>query len=78
MKNLMKNKVFKTLISAVLFGLLYSFIIEGNKNWGFTIKITVIYFILLCSFNYIAPKLKKFIDSDKALETPAERSQNNK
>ena len=65
MKNLMKNKVFKSLISAVLFGLVYSFIIEGNKNWGFTLKITVTYFILLCLFNYIAPKIKKSIDRDK-------------
>lgn len=62
MKNLMKNKVFKSLISAVLFGLLYSFIIEGNKNWSFTLKITVTYFLLSCLFNYIAPKLKKTID----------------
>ena len=41
MKNLMKNKVFKSLISAVLFGLLYSFIIEENMNWGVTLKITL-------------------------------------
>lgn len=62
MKNLMKNKVFKSLISAVLFGLVYSFIIEENMNWGVTLKITVAYFLLSCLFNYIAPKLKKSID----------------
>lgn len=57
----MKKNVFKSLISAVLFGLVYSFIIEDNMNWGVTLKITVLYFILSCLFNYIAPKLKKSI-----------------
>ena len=59
---MMKNKVFKSLISAVLFGLFYSFIIEGNMNWGVTLQIAVLYFLLSCLFHYIASKLVKSID----------------
>lgn len=58
----MKKKVFKSLISAVLFGLFYSFIIEKTMNWGVTLQITVIYFLLSCLFHYIASKLIKSID----------------
>ena len=61
----MKNKVFSSLISSVLFGLFYSFIIEENMNWGSALKIAAIYFIVSCLFHYIAPKLKKIIGRSK-------------
>ena len=60
-KNFIKNIMIKSLISAVLFGLFYSFILEKNMNWGVTLQITVIYFLLSCLFHYIASKFRKSI-----------------
>lgn len=68
MRKIMENKILKYLLSAVLFGVIYSmlsFADEGYVEIGIIIKSTVGYFLIMCLLYFIAPKLREITDHDK-------------
>jgi hypothetical protein len=68
MRKILKNKIPKCLLSAVLFGVIYSilsFAGSGYVEIGTIIKSTISYFLIMCLLYSIAPKLRKIIGHDK-------------
>lgn len=68
MRKILENKILKHLLSAVLFGVIYSilsFASDGYVEIGTTIKSTVTYFLIMCLLYFIAPKLRKITGHDK-------------
>lgn len=68
MRKLLKNQMFRNLISTLMFGVFYvllTFLIEGAVDWG-TIGISVItYFLMMCLLSFLSPKLRKILGYDK-------------
>ena len=68
MRKLLKNQMFRNLISTLTFGVFYvllTFLIEGAVDWG-TIGISVItYFLMMCLLSFLSPKLRKIFGYDK-------------
>ena len=68
MRKLLKNGIFKSLLSTVLFGATYSlldFILEGFVEFDKVLISMVSYFLVMCLFNFIGPKLRKITGHDK-------------
>lgn len=68
MRKLLKNQMFRNLISTLTFGAFYvllTFLFEGVVDWG-TIGISVVtYFLVMCLMSFMAPKLRKLLGYDK-------------
>lgn len=68
MYNLLKNQMFRNVVSTLMFGVFYvllTFLIEGAVDWG-TIGISVItYFLMMCLLSFLSPKLRKILGYDK-------------
>ncbi|MBP3569265.1 MAG: hypothetical protein J6K04_08895 [Lachnospiraceae bacterium] len=68
MHNLLKNQMFRNVVSTLMFGVFYvllTFLIEGAVDWG-TIGISVItYFLMMCLLSFLSPKLRKILGYDK-------------
>ncbi len=68
MHNLLKNQMFRNVVSTLMFGVFYvllTFLIEGAVDWG-TIGISVItYFLMMCLLSFLSPKLRKIFGYDK-------------
>ena len=68
MRELLKNKIFKYLLSSVLFGAIYSTLSFADKGY---VEIDTIlgamasYFLIMCLLYSIAPKLRKITGHDK-------------
>lgn len=68
MWNLLQNQMFRNLISALFFGVIYAlvtFITGGVVDFGTIAISTVTYFLVLCLICIIAPKLRKITGYDK-------------
>ncbi len=68
MRNILKNRIIKYLLSAILFGVIYSilsFAGDGYVEIGTIIKSSVSYFLIMCLLSFIAPKLRKITGHDK-------------
>lgn len=68
MYNLLKNQMFRNVVSTLMFGVFYvllTFLFEGAVDWG-TIGISVItYFLMMCLLSFLSPKLRKILGYDK-------------
>ena len=61
MTELLKNGIFKSFLSAILFAVIYSlisFIDEGSVEFKKVFISTVSYFIIMCLFYFIGSKFK--------------------
>lgn len=68
MRKLLKNQMFRNLISTLIFGALYvllTFLFEGVVNWGTIGILVVTYFLVMCLMSFLAPKLRKILGYDK-------------
>lgn len=68
MRNILENRILKYLLSANLFGVIYSilsFTGDGYVEIGTIIKSSVSYFLIMCLLYFIAPKLRKITGHDK-------------
>lgn len=71
MKKLFENQIIRNLLSAVIFGVVYSvlsFMDNGSVAVGTILKSTVLYFLIICLLYIIAPKLRKMTGHDKDKE----------
>lgn len=62
MKRIIENQIFRNLLSAVIFGVIYSilsFIDKGYVEIGMVLTTMSIYFIFMCFLYFIAQKLRK-------------------
>lgn len=68
MKEFLKNKMWKYLLSSVLFGAIYFLLSFANKR-DVEIKTILgtmaLYFLLMCLMYFVAPKLRKITGHDK-------------
>lgn len=68
MYNLLKNQMFRNVVSTLMFGVFYvllTFLFEGAVDRG-TIGISVItYFLMMCLLSFLSPKLRKILGYDK-------------
>jgi uncharacterized membrane protein (UPF0136 family) len=67
---ILRNNTLKSLLSAILFGVIYtvvSFVDKGSVEMGTILVATVSYFLIMCLLYFIAPKLRKLTghDTDK-------------
>lgn len=68
MKRIIENRIFRNLLSAVIFGLIYcvlSFIDKGNVKIGIVLSAMAVYFVFMCFLCVIATKLRKIVGHDK-------------
>jgi len=68
MRRLPKNSLCKHLLSAALFGVIYSILSLADKGYveiGTILKSTVTYFLIMCLLYRIAPKLRKITGHDQ-------------
>lgn len=68
MSKILKKQVFRNLLSAVLFGVIYlllSFIVEGYVKIGKILLAMILYFLINSLLYLIAPKLRKITGHDK-------------
>jgi hypothetical protein len=68
MRKLLKKRVFINFLSAIIFGAIYvlfSFVDKGYIEIGKILIAVVLYFLLMCLFFCILPKLKKTTGHDK-------------
>lgn len=68
MRKLLNNGIFKSLLSAVLFGVIYTlltFVVEGIVETEEVLISVVSYFLVMCLLYFIAPKLRKITGHDK-------------
>lgn len=68
MKRILKNRIFRNLLSAVIFGLIYSilsFIDKENVEIGIVLSAMAVYFVFMCFLCVIAPKFRKITGHDK-------------
>ncbi len=68
MKEFLKNKIVKYLLSSVLFGAIYSLLSFADKGYvetGTILRTTMLYFLIMCLLYFIAPKLRKITGHDK-------------
>lgn len=68
MREILKNQIFRNLLSAILFGAIYSLLSFADKGYveiGMISGTTVLYFLLMCLLYFIAPKLRKITGHDK-------------
>ena len=62
MKRIIENQIFRNLLSAVIFGVIYSilsFIDKGYVEIGMVLTTMSLYFLLMCFLYFIAQKLRK-------------------
>ena len=68
MKEFLKNKMWKYLLSSVLFGAIYFLLSFANKR-DVEIKTILgtmaLYFLFMCLMYFVAPKLRKITGHDK-------------
>lgn len=68
MRKLLKNQMFRNVISTLSFGVFYvllTFLFEGVVDWS-NIGISLItYFLMMCLISFLAPKLRKILGYDK-------------
>ncbi len=68
MRKLLKNQIFKYLLSSVLCGVIYSLLSLAHKGYvevDTVLSSTVAYFVIMCLLYFIAPKLRKITGHDK-------------
>ncbi len=68
MRKLLKNEIFKSLFSAVLFGVIYAlltFVVDGFVEIYKVLISMVFYFIFMCLLYFVAPKLRKITGHEK-------------
>ncbi len=68
MREFLKNNAMKNLLSAVLFGLIYSvfsLLDEGYVEVGRVLGTSVCYFLIMCLLYFVAPKLRKITGHDQ-------------
>ncbi len=61
MKKLLKNRIFKSLLLTLLFGAFYAliaYVIDGFVEIDKVLITMASYFIVMCVFYFIAPKLR--------------------
>ena len=68
MRKLLKNKIFKYLLSSVLFAAIYSLLSFADKGYveiDTVISSMAVYFLIMCLLYFIAPKLREITGHDK-------------
>ena len=68
MKRILENQIFRNLLSAVTFGVIYSilsFIDKGYVEIGIVLISMTLHFLFMCFLCFIAPKLRKITGHDK-------------
>ena len=68
MKKILKNQMLRNLLSAILFGVIYSLLSVADKGYvetGTILRTMVLYFLIMCLLYFIAPKLRKITGHDK-------------
>lgn len=68
MRKLLKNEIFKLLVSTLLFGVFYAlltFVVDGVWEIDKVVIAMVSYFLFMCSLYFVAPKLRKITGHDK-------------
>ena len=67
MKRIIENQIIRNLLSAVIFGVIYSivsFIDKGYVEVGIVLATMALYFLGMCILCFIAPKLRKITGHD--------------
>ena len=68
MKRIIENRIFRNLLSAVIFGIIYSIlslIDKGNVKIGSVLGVMALYLGAMCILCVIAPIIKKITGYDK-------------
>lgn len=68
MGKMLKNQIFRNLVSTVLFGVIYSLLSLIDKGYveiDTILRTMVFYFLIMCLFYFIAPKLRSITGHDK-------------
>jgi len=68
MRKLLKNNIFKYLLSSVLFGVIYTLLSLAHKGYveiDTVLYSTLGYSIIMCLLYVIMPKIRKLIGYDK-------------
>ena len=68
---ILRNNILKSLLSAILFGVIYaaiSFVDKGAVEMNTILVATALYFLIMCLLYFIAPKLRKLTGHDSGAD----------
>jgi len=68
LKKFFNHRIFKYLLSALIFGFIYSLLSladKGSVDFAVVLRSSALYFVLMCLLYFIAPKLRKLTGHSK-------------